>query len=174
MWGRNSLSLVSTSGIDIYSPVPPADLYHAVHRGIHSAIAPPRQAQRREDFVSGQNSASRLDRVLGPRRPVLRRAIAGIASDRISVTGTGVRRIGRRAPVSTGAEGRAELRGCYFSRSERAAVQAELAGAIAEQHELGPDRGIRFARDSPLEGDGFEPSVPGLGGGWPAPIPSRA
>ena len=57
-------------------------------------------AQRREDFVSGQNSASRLDRVLGPRRPVLRRAIAGIASDRISVTGTGVRRIGRRTLIS--------------------------------------------------------------------------
>jgi hypothetical protein len=33
---------------------------------------------------------------------------------------------------------------------------------------------VRFACDSPLEGDGFEPSVPGLGGGWPAPIPSRA
>ena len=34
--------------------------------------------------MSGQNSANRLDRVLGPRRPVLRRAIAGIARDRIS------------------------------------------------------------------------------------------
>ena len=31
---------------------------------------------------------------------------------------------------------RAELRGCYFSRRERAAVQAELANAIAEQTEL--------------------------------------
>jgi hypothetical protein len=31
---------------------------------------------------------------------------------------------------------RAELRGCYFTRSERAAVQAELATAIAEQAEL--------------------------------------
>ncbi len=28
---------------------------------------------------------------------------------------------------------RAELRGCYFTRRERAAVQAELANAIAEQ-----------------------------------------
>ncbi|MFZ2106032.1 MAG: hypothetical protein WAV18_11750 [Roseiarcus sp.] len=28
---------------------------------------------------------------------------------------------------------RAELRGCYFTRRERAAVQAELAKAIAEQ-----------------------------------------
>jgi len=62
------------------------------------SLHPP--AQRREDFVSGQNSASRLDRVLGPRRPVLRRAIAGIARDRISVTGTGVRRMGRRALIS--------------------------------------------------------------------------
>ena len=31
---------------------------------------------------------------------------------------------------------RAELRGCYFTRRERAAVQAELANAIAEQAEL--------------------------------------
>src|ERR1700719_3049703 len=62
------------------------------------SLHPP--AQRREDFVWGQNSASRLDRVLGPRRPVLQRAIAGIASDRISETGTGVRRIGRRALIS--------------------------------------------------------------------------
>ncbi len=31
---------------------------------------------------------------------------------------------------------RAELRGCYFTRRERAAVQAELAKAIAEQAEL--------------------------------------
>lgn len=28
---------------------------------------------------------------------------------------------------------RAELRGCYFTRSERAAVQAELAQAVARQ-----------------------------------------
>jgi hypothetical protein len=31
---------------------------------------------------------------------------------------------------------RAELRGCYFTRRERAAVKAELANAIAEQAEL--------------------------------------
>jgi hypothetical protein len=31
---------------------------------------------------------------------------------------------------------RAELRGCRFTRRERAAVQAELANAIAEQAEL--------------------------------------
>jgi hypothetical protein len=31
---------------------------------------------------------------------------------------------------------RAELRGCYFTRSERAAVQAELAQALADQAEL--------------------------------------
>ena len=31
---------------------------------------------------------------------------------------------------------RAELRGCYFTRRERAAVQAELGRAIAEQAEL--------------------------------------
>ncbi len=31
---------------------------------------------------------------------------------------------------------RAELRGCYFTRCERAAVQAELAQAVAEQAEL--------------------------------------
>ena len=31
---------------------------------------------------------------------------------------------------------RAELRGCCFTRRERAAVQAELAKAIAEQAEL--------------------------------------
>lgn len=40
---------------------------------------------------------------------------------------------------------RAELRGCHFTRRERAAVQAELARAIAEQAEL--DR----AFDSALE-----------------------
>jgi hypothetical protein len=32
---------------------------------------------------------------------------------------------------------RAELRGCYFTRRERAAVQAQLDNAIAEQAELG-------------------------------------
>ena len=31
---------------------------------------------------------------------------------------------------------RAELRGCYLTRRERAGVQAELAKAIAEQAEL--------------------------------------
>lgn len=31
---------------------------------------------------------------------------------------------------------RAELRGCYFTRRERASVQAELAKAVAEQAEL--------------------------------------
>ena len=31
---------------------------------------------------------------------------------------------------------RAELRGCYFTRRERAAVQVELANAIAEQAAL--------------------------------------
>ena len=31
---------------------------------------------------------------------------------------------------------RAELRGCYFTRRERASVQAELAQAISEQAEL--------------------------------------
>jgi len=31
---------------------------------------------------------------------------------------------------------RAELRGCYFTRAQRAAVQAELAKAIAEQAAL--------------------------------------
>jgi hypothetical protein len=40
---------------------------------------------------------------------------------------------------------RAELRGCYFTRRERATVQGELARAVAEQAEL--DR----AFDSALE-----------------------
>jgi hypothetical protein len=31
---------------------------------------------------------------------------------------------------------RAELRGCHFSKSERAAVEAELAKALAEQAEI--------------------------------------
>src|SRR5712672_2850078 len=88
---RNSLSLASTPGIDIHSPVPPRIyIMQCTAEFTQRPLHPP--AQRREDFVSGQNSASRFDRVLGPRRPVLRRAIAGIASDRIS--GTGVRRIG--------------------------------------------------------------------------------
>jgi hypothetical protein len=38
---------------------------------------------------------------------------------------------------------RAELRGCGFTRSERAAVQAELAQALAEQAEL--DRAFDLA-----------------------------
>ena len=33
-------------------------------------------------------------------------------------------------------ERRAELRGCYMTRCERAAVQGELAKALAEQAEL--------------------------------------
>jgi hypothetical protein len=45
---------------------------------------------------------------------------------------------------------RAELRGCYFTRSERAAVQAELASALAGQAEL--DR----AFDSALEALPYE------------------
>jgi hypothetical protein len=129
---RNSLSLASTPGIDIHSPRPAANLYHAVHCETHSAIAPPARAASRglcvwpklrwqarssscvriarRRWCCGPNSlGDRFTRpkivtptgavgVLGPRRPVLRRAIAGIASDRISVTG--VRRIGRLALVS--------------------------------------------------------------------------
>jgi hypothetical protein len=38
---------------------------------------------------------------------------------------------------------RRELRGCYFTRRERAAVQAELANAIAEQAEI--DRAFGLA-----------------------------
>ena len=34
---------------------------------------------------------------------------------------------------------RAELRGCHFSRRERAAVEAELARALAEQTEIERD-----------------------------------
>ena len=47
---------------------------------------------------------------------------------------------------------RAELRGCGFMRRERAAVQAELARAIAEQAEL--DRGLDLALEAlqPAEG----------------------
>ena len=41
---------------------------------------------------------------------------------------------------------RAELRGCYFTRRERAAVQAELATALAEQAEL--DREFDRALDA--------------------------
>jgi hypothetical protein len=41
---------------------------------------------------------------------------------------------------------RAELRGCYFSRRERAAVQAELAQALALQAEL--DRAFDLALEA--------------------------
>jgi hypothetical protein len=41
---------------------------------------------------------------------------------------------------------RAELRSCYFTRRERAAVQAELANALAEQAEL--DRAFDIALDA--------------------------
>jgi hypothetical protein len=98
-------------------------------------------AQRREDFVSSQNSASTLDRVLGPRRPVLRRAIAGIASDRISETGTGVRRIGRRALISiartTGVRGlsraawRRRGRGSGVGRVSRVVWRSVTRGGVS-------------------------------------------
>lgn len=41
---------------------------------------------------------------------------------------------------------RAELRGCYMTYSERVAVQAELAKAVAEQAEL--DRAFDRALDA--------------------------
>jgi len=41
---------------------------------------------------------------------------------------------------------RAELRGCYFTRRERAAVQAELTSALAEQAKL--DRAFDSAFES--------------------------
>ena len=46
---------------------------------------------------------------------------------------------------------RAELRGCYFTRTERAAVQAELKRAIAEQAELDRtfDRALVALQNSP-------------------------
>jgi hypothetical protein len=50
---------------------------------------------------------------------------------------------------------RAELRGCHFTRRERASVQAELAQAIAEQSEL--DRAFDIALEalhSPAEAIG--------------------
>ena len=45
---------------------------------------------------------------------------------------------------------RAELRGCYFTRRERANVQAELTQALAEQAELDRafDRAIEALRNS--------------------------
>ena len=44
---------------------------------------------------------------------------------------------------------RAELRGCYFTRRERAGMQAELAKALAEQAELDGafDRALAALRD---------------------------
>ena len=44
---------------------------------------------------------------------------------------------------------RAELRGCYFTRCERAAVEAELAKATAEQAEL--DRAFDRALEAHFE-----------------------
>jgi hypothetical protein len=41
---------------------------------------------------------------------------------------------------------RAELRGCYFTRRERAAAQAELAQAVAQQAEL--DRAFDIALEA--------------------------
>jgi len=45
---------------------------------------------------------------------------------------------------------KAELRGCYFTRRERAAVQAELANAIAGQAEL--DRAFDLAVEALYNG----------------------
>jgi hypothetical protein len=47
---------------------------------------------------------------------------------------------------------KAELRGCYFTRRERAAVQAELANAIAGQAEL--DRAFDLAVEALYNGGG--------------------
>jgi hypothetical protein len=47
---------------------------------------------------------------------------------------------------------RAELRGCYFTRRERASVQAELAQAISEQAEL--DRAFDRALEAHSEEGG--------------------
>ena len=46
---------------------------------------------------------------------------------------------------------RAELRGCYFTRRERAAVQAELGRAIAEQAELDHAFDAALALMSPVK-----------------------
>jgi hypothetical protein len=45
---------------------------------------------------------------------------------------------------------RAELRGCYFSKRERAAVEAELAKALGEQAEIERsfDRAIKAYRET--------------------------
>ena len=58
---------------------------------------------------------------------------------------------------------RAELRGCYFTRRERAAVQAELAKVIAEQAEL--DRAFDVALEvlsNPTEAIGAAYAAPPL------------
>ena len=44
---------------------------------------------------------------------------------------------------------RAEIRGCRFTRRERAAVEAELAKAVAEQAEL--DRAFDRANEAHFE-----------------------
>jgi hypothetical protein len=44
---------------------------------------------------------------------------------------------------------RAELRGCYFTRRERANVQAELARAVAQQAEF--DRAFERALEAHFE-----------------------
>lgn len=44
---------------------------------------------------------------------------------------------------------RAELRGCYFTRRERASVETELANAVAEQAEL--DRAFDRALEPPFK-----------------------
>ena len=48
---------------------------------------------------------------------------------------------------------RAELRGCVFTRRERAAVEAELARAIAEQAEL--DRAFDLALEALQSAEGI-------------------
>jgi hypothetical protein len=68
--------------------------------------SPLRAASRIEsEFQAETQLASRLDTVLGSRRPVLRRAITGISSDRISITRTGIGGVWRAALVSIGGTG---------------------------------------------------------------------
>jgi len=67
-----------------------------------------------------------------------------------------------RACTSEGRE-RAKARGCQARsqaehQSREAIPEARLSTASAARHRLGS--GIRLASDSPLEEDGFEPSVP--------------
>ena len=104
----------------------------------------------------GPNSASRLDCVLGPLRPVLGRAIAGIASDGISVTGTGVGRIGRRALISiarrTGVRGVSRVTWISIARLRVArisvggiSVSRRSVGRVAE---IGARWGWRGTRNS--------------------------